>query len=88
MKADAAAAGATNYLKMFGIVAGGYTLARAAVAAQKQLGKGGDDTFLKAKIATARFYAEQILPQAAALLGPVTRGAALLYAIPADELRV
>jgi alkylation response protein AidB-like acyl-CoA dehydrogenase len=86
--ADAAAAGATNYLKMFGVVAGGYTLARAAVAAQKGLGKGGDDAFLKAKIATARFYAEQILPQAAALLGPVTRGAALLYAIPVDELRV
>jgi 3-(methylthio)propanoyl-CoA dehydrogenase len=86
--ADAAAAGATNYLKMFGVVAGGYTLAKAAVAAQKQLGKGGDDAFLKAKIATARFYAEQILPQAAALLGPVTRGAALLYAVPVDELRV
>ena len=86
--ADAAAAGATNYLKMFGVVAGGYTLAKGAVAAQKALGKGGDDAFLKAKIATARFYAEQILPQAAALLGPVTRGAALLYAIPADELRI
>jgi hypothetical protein len=46
----------------------------------------GDPAFLKAKIATARFYAEQILPQVGALSAPVTRGAAGLYAISEDDL--
>ena len=80
--ANGALAGATPYLRMFGTVAGSYVLARSAVAARAKLANGGEDgDFLRAKIATARFYAEQILPQAAALLGPVTRGADLLYAI-------
>ncbi|MDA0369117.1 MAG: acyl-CoA dehydrogenase C-terminal domain-containing protein [Proteobacteria bacterium] len=79
---DDAAAGATNYLRMFGVVAGGYMLARSALAAQRSLDDGGDNTgFYRNKILTARFFAEQSLPQAAALLGPVTRGATTLYAI-------
>ena len=81
------AAGATPYLKMFGITVGGWLLARQAVAAHERLvHREGDPAFLRAKIVTARFFAEQIVPQATALLGPVTRGAALLYAIPETEL--
>jgi alkylation response protein AidB-like acyl-CoA dehydrogenase len=81
------AAGAAPYLRMFGIVMGGYLLARQAVAAGERLAAGeGDPSFLQAKIATARFFAEQILPQGSALLGPVTRGAALLYALSEDQL--
>ena len=82
-KADDTAAGATPYLKMFGITVGGWLLARqAAVAAERLAAGAGDAEFLKAKIVTARFFAEQVLPQATALLGPVTRGAGLFYAIP------
>ncbi|MCW5752401.1 MAG: acyl-CoA dehydrogenase [Alphaproteobacteria bacterium] len=73
-----AAAGASAYLRMFGIVTGGYLLARAALAAQRALGGRPGDRFLKEKIATAAFYAEQILPQGTALLGPVTAGAGRL----------
>ena len=77
------AAGATPYLRMFGITLGGWLLAKQAVAASDLLARGeGDGDFLRAKIVTARFFAEQVLPQATALLGPVTRGAALLYALP------
>ena len=36
---------------------------------------GGDEDFCRAKIATARFYAEQILPKASALLTAVRGGA-------------
>jgi 3-(methylthio)propanoyl-CoA dehydrogenase len=79
--ADAAAA-ATPYLRMFGLIMGGYLLARQAVAAQERLDASkGDPAFLKAKITTARYFAEQILPQAQALLGPITRGGALLFAL-------
>ena len=81
-----AAAGATPYLRMFGIVAGGWLLARQAVAASERLAAGeGDPAFLKAKIATARFFAEQIVPQGTALLGPVTRGGALLFALSEEQ---
>ena len=86
---NAAAAGAVPYLRLFGTVTGGYLLARGAVAARKLLADGDDEAdYLKAKIATARFYAEQILPQAPALLGPVTRGDELLYAIPPEMMSV
>jgi 3-(methylthio)propanoyl-CoA dehydrogenase len=79
---DDAAAGATSYLRMFGTVAGGFMLARSALAAHRALNESGDNTgFYRNKIVTARFFAEQVLPQAAALLGPVTRGADTLYAI-------
>ena len=37
--------------------------------------------FYRSKQATARFFAERILPQAAALLGPVTSGAETLAAL-------
>ena len=81
-----AAAGATPYLRMFGIVIGGYLLARQAVAANERLGSGeGDAAFLRAKIATARFFAEQVVPQGIALLGPVTRGSDMLYALSEEQ---
>ena len=88
MAADpaAAAAGATPYLRMFGIVAGGYLLAKGALAAAKLRAAGQDAAFHDAKIATARFYAEQVLPQAAALAGPVMAGTEAIYAIPAELL--
>jgi alkylation response protein AidB-like acyl-CoA dehydrogenase len=81
----AAAAGATSYLRLFGLTAGGSVLARSALAAQRRLMDGdGDEAFLRAKIVTARFYAEHVLPQAAALLKPVTAGTAALAALDAD----
>ncbi len=84
---DDAAAGCAPYLKMFGITVGGYLLARGALAAAAQLSNGATDKpFLEAKLATARFYAEQILPQAAALAGPATEGKETLFAIEAEQL--
>jgi alkylation response protein AidB-like acyl-CoA dehydrogenase len=84
---DDNAAAATPYLRMFGLTLGGLLLARqAAEAGQRLAARTGDPAFLKAKIATARFYAEQLLPAAPALLGPITRGAELFYAIPEEAL--
>jgi alkylation response protein AidB-like acyl-CoA dehydrogenase len=70
-----ALAGATPYLRMCGIVTGGWLLARSALAAQRRLDAGtGDAAFLGQKVLTARFYAEQLLPQAAGLVPSVTAG--------------
>jgi len=64
----ATAAAAVPILKMLGIVAGGWQMARAMRAAQAALTiADADEKFLRAKIATARFYMAHILPQAAAL---------------------
>jgi alkylation response protein AidB-like acyl-CoA dehydrogenase len=83
---DDSAAAATPYLRMFGQVMGAYLLAKQAVVAQGRLASGeGDPAFLKAKLTTARFFCEQILPQATALLGPITRGADLLRALDEDQ---
>ena len=68
-------AGATHYLRLAGAAIGGWLLARGALAAQRRMDAAGEDRgFLAAKIATARFFADQILPQGTALLTPLTRG--------------
>jgi len=64
-----AAAGAVAYLKLWGGVAGGWMLARSAAKALEGLRRPGADAgFLEAKLIVARFYAEQILATAPALL--------------------
>ena len=68
-------AGATPYLRQFATVAGGAMMARTTLAAQAALDGGtGDPDFYAAKLASARFYAENILPQAMALVAPVRDG--------------
>ena len=72
-----ALAGATPYLRQFGIVTGGWLMAEAALEAKALLdgdGGGFEKEFLEAKYTTARFYATQILPQAAGMAGAVTAG--------------
>jgi 3-(methylthio)propanoyl-CoA dehydrogenase len=79
-------AGATPYLRLFGTVVGGAYLARGAAAAQRQLDAGeGDAAFLESKVVTARFYAEQLLPQVHGLVGPSTAGASDLYALSPEQ---
>ena len=76
-----ALAGATPYLRMSGLVIGGWLMARSALAASRLLpGASGSDTlFLRDKIGTARFYAGQLLPQVASLLPAVTAGSRPLF---------
>jgi len=78
-----ALAGATPYLRLSGLVIGGWLLARSALAASRLLrdADGSDAVFLREKIGTARFYAEQLLPQAASLLPAITAGAGPLFQI-------
>ena len=75
-------AGAVPFLKLMGVVAGGWQMARAALAAAKGT---GDESFDKAKIATARFYADHVLVQAPALRNTVIDGAADVMALSEDQ---
>ena len=45
----------------------------------------GDGAFLRAKITTARFYAEALLPQAEALAQSITEGSDAALALTADQ---
>jgi 3-(methylsulfanyl)propanoyl-CoA dehydrogenase len=78
---SAALAASANYMMLAGYVYGGWQMARAALAARARLASGPDEPFYRTKIATARFYAEQILPKADALLSVVKSGASTAYAL-------
>ena len=81
----AALGASVNYLMLTGYVCGGWQMARAALAARTRLTTGADEDFHRAKIATARFYAEQILPKANALLAAVQSGASTALALEEDQ---
>ncbi|HRD67625.1 MAG TPA: acyl-CoA dehydrogenase C-terminal domain-containing protein [Candidatus Competibacter sp.] len=82
---NAAAAASRNYLMLTGFVCGGWQMARAALVAKAKLDTGEDPAFHGAKLVTARFYAEQILPQADALLKIVCSGDSGAPALPVDQ---
>jgi hypothetical protein len=70
-----AAAGAVPLLHLFGAVTGGWLVAKLALAAQTKFGAEGDPTgFYAAKITSARFYAQHILPTARAYSIAVSEG--------------
>ncbi len=84
MKADIKAvfAGSVPYLKLAGIVFGGWQMARAAQAALRKLAAGdGDADFLNAKIATARFFADHYLSTAMASRDAIIEGSAGVLAM-------
>ncbi len=77
-----AAAGAVPYLKLAGTVTCGWQMAHAARLAQSLLAAGEEDAaFLRAKIATARFYADHVLADAGPRRDEITAGAASTLAL-------
>jgi alkylation response protein AidB-like acyl-CoA dehydrogenase len=80
-----AAAGATPFLRLMANTVGGYYLIKSAALAQQDLvSRAGDAEFLGSKILTARFYAEHVLPQCAALAITVMEGGKVTTAAPED----
>ncbi|WP_374344529.1 acyl-CoA dehydrogenase [Azonexus sp.] len=77
---------AVPYLHLAVTVCGGWLMGQSALAAARRLAEGDSDAaFCRAKIATARFYADQLLPQAAAYAETVMAGDAALAGM-GDEL--
>ncbi|MCJ2107658.1 acyl-CoA dehydrogenase [Methylobacterium sp. E-041] len=75
---DAALAGATPYLRLFGLAQGAACLAREALAARAALKAGETDPAHAARIALARFFAENLLPAADGLAQVVIDGGGFL----------
>jgi alkylation response protein AidB-like acyl-CoA dehydrogenase len=80
---EEAGAAATDYLRLFGLVALGFMWVRMALIAAEKAPLGGPDAaFYQAKLTTARFYMERILPQAGSLLFTIKAGKASLMELP------
>jgi hypothetical protein len=78
-------AAATDYLRLLGLVAVGYTFLKAADIAVTRLAEGtGEAAFYEAKITTAAFYFDRILPQANSALEMIRAGKASMMALPAE----
>jgi len=78
-------AGAVPYMHLMGLVAVGLMWLRmAAAAARLKVAGDGDGAFLDAKLTTARFYAERILPRAGSLRREIEGGADAVMALPPE----
>lgn len=83
---SAAGTASVNLLMLIGTVLGGYQMIRAAMAAQQHLNSGsGNDGFHKAKIITARFYTEHVLPRSKAYLETILAGPDSTMALPLSQ---
>jgi 3-(methylthio)propanoyl-CoA dehydrogenase len=79
---NAILSGSSPYLRMWGLVVGGWLMARSALAAPSASDREIADT----QLVLARFYAEQLLPAAAGLLSAATAGSEDLFALTPAQL--
>lgn len=77
-------AGSVPFLKLTGIVVGGWLMAKSAAIAVKQIAAGSGDDFYKAKLATAEYFAAHQLPFATAYSAEVIGGSASTLGLPED----
>ncbi|WP_273727747.1 acyl-CoA dehydrogenase C-terminal domain-containing protein [Brucella gallinifaecis] len=84
-KPDNAGAASNDYMHLFGLVALGYMWARMAKVAEEKLAAGeGNKAYLEAKLVTARYYFERIMPESIAHLARIQSGADSMMALDAD----
>jgi hypothetical protein len=81
---DSAAAGATDYMQLFGLVALGYMWCRIVDAAKAKTAGNGTAASMEDKLVTARFFMQRMLPATATHLARIKAGAESTMALPAD----
>ncbi|OQX02176.1 MAG: acyl-CoA dehydrogenase [Thiothrix lacustris] len=81
-----AGSASVNFLMLFGYLCGGWLLVKGALQAKAMLDTGdGDAEFLQAKLLSARFYCEHVLPRAGACLAALKAGSTSIMAMPEDQ---
>ncbi|HYS63378.1 MAG TPA: acyl-CoA dehydrogenase C-terminal domain-containing protein [Paraburkholderia sp.] len=83
---DEALASSVDYLMLAGYVCGGWHMARAALVASGKSAAGEDPEFHQTKLATARFYADKILPKATGLLEAIRTGSSGATQVAIEQL--
>ena len=81
---NAVFAGSVPYLMLAGNLVAGWQMGRALLAAEDLLQKGQDTEFMRAKIATARFYADHLLARAPGVRDAIVEGADSVTALPLE----
>jgi butyryl-CoA dehydrogenase len=76
------------YLKFWGVVAGGWQMARAAKVAAEKIAAGDKDPFYPAKIATAKFYASHVLTQGAWYKRQIIDGSGDVMTLPEESFEL
>jgi alkylation response protein AidB-like acyl-CoA dehydrogenase len=79
---NAVFAGSVPYLMLGGTLMAGWQMARSLLTAERSLAAGADTEFMRAKITTARFYADHVLTRAPAFRDAAVEGAASAAAMP------
>ncbi len=82
---NAVFAGSVPYLMLAGTVVAGWQMARALIVAEDRLAEGQDADFMRAKIATAHFYADHILNKAPGLRDSIVEGADAVTALALES---
>ncbi len=78
---------AFDYLMQLGYVMGAWHMTRAAVVSAAKVAQGGDNPFYLRKLATTRFYMENILPRARGHAAIILNGGVALHDYPQDWLQ-
>ena len=76
------------YLKFWGVVAGGWQMARAAKVAAEKIAAGDKDPFYPAKIATVKFYTSHVLTQGAWYKRQIIDGSGDVMTLPEDAFEL
>ena len=76
------------YLKLWGIVAGGHQMARAAQISAQKIAQGSSDEFYPAKITTARFYTDHVLAQAYFIKHQIVHGSGDVMTLTEDQFEL
>jgi alkylation response protein AidB-like acyl-CoA dehydrogenase len=80
-------AGSYPFLDMVSVMAvGGLLAQQGRIAAARLAADEGDPKFLKAKVASTRFFLDHLVPEALGKAASATAGAAGLYTLTAEEL--
>jgi 3-(methylthio)propanoyl-CoA dehydrogenase len=82
---NAVFAGSVPYLMLAGTAVSGWQMARALMVAEDRLAEGVDAPFMRAKIATARFYGDHILNRATAMRDSIVEGADAVTALALES---
>jgi acyl-CoA dehydrogenase len=81
---DNAGAGASDYMHLFGLVALGLMWLKIAAAARANIAAGRDEARMRAKLVTARFFMERMMPETALRRARIEAGADSLMELAAE----
>jgi len=75
-----------NFMMLLGYICGGWVMGQSALKAARLLDGGGkNESFLRAKLVTAQFYTDHLLPRAGSCLVTVKAGADSIMALDVEQ---